>query len=132
MIHANIIETIGNTPLVRINSMASHLRCDMLAKVEAVSKVKLPIQNDYIIATTNWYYNTNKTLRFNLPFNRFYMEESKAKPAEDLVRRNRRNGRNRDTLSNKTYALVYINNGDFVLKRAFIFFISAAKCGVKA
>ncbi|MEZ4686054.1 MAG: cystathionine beta-synthase [Bacteroidia bacterium] len=34
MIHANIIETIGNTPLVKVNSIASHLRCQMLAKVE--------------------------------------------------------------------------------------------------
>jgi cystathionine beta-synthase len=34
MIHANIIDTIGNTPLVRVNSIASHLRCKVLAKVE--------------------------------------------------------------------------------------------------
>lgn len=34
MIHNNIIETIGGTPLVRVNSMASHLRCQVVAKVE--------------------------------------------------------------------------------------------------
>ncbi|MFK7971241.1 MAG: cystathionine beta-synthase [Bacteroidia bacterium] len=34
MIHANIIDTIGGTPLVRVNSIASHLRCQVVAKVE--------------------------------------------------------------------------------------------------
>lgn len=34
MIHNNIIETIGDTPLVRVNSIASHLRCQVIAKVE--------------------------------------------------------------------------------------------------
>lgn len=33
-IYQNIIETIGNTPLVRLNSVASDLPCLMLAKVE--------------------------------------------------------------------------------------------------
>ena len=87
------------------------------AKVKTISKVKLPIQDDYVIAKTNWFYNSNKSLSFSLPFNRFYMEEYKAKPAEDLVRRNRRN---RDSLNNKTYALVFINEGNFVLKDVLI------------
>lgn len=34
MIYNNIIETIGNTPLVRLNHVASHLKCTVLAKVE--------------------------------------------------------------------------------------------------
>jgi cystathionine beta-synthase len=33
-IHNNILETIGNTPLVRINKIAAHLPCTVLAKVE--------------------------------------------------------------------------------------------------
>ncbi len=33
-IYNNILETIGNTPLVRINKIAAHLPCTVLAKVE--------------------------------------------------------------------------------------------------
>ena len=33
-IHNNILETIGNTPLVRINKITTHLPCTVLAKVE--------------------------------------------------------------------------------------------------
>ncbi|MCB0026403.1 MAG: pyridoxal-phosphate dependent enzyme, partial [Anaerolineales bacterium] len=33
-VHQSIMETIGNTPLVRLNSVASDVRCQMLAKVE--------------------------------------------------------------------------------------------------
>ena len=84
------------------------------ARLDTVSKEKLDNDKDYVKAKVNWYYNDNNILRFNLPFNRFYMEESKAKPAEDLVRRNRR-----DT-TNITYALVYINKGNFVLEDVFI------------
>ena len=42
-------------------------------------------------------------LRFAFPFKRFYMEESKARPAENLVRNNRR--------KRNTYALVKVKNG---------------------
>lgn len=34
MFYNNIIETIGNTPLVKLNNVASHLKCTVLAKVE--------------------------------------------------------------------------------------------------
>jgi uncharacterized membrane-anchored protein len=86
------------------------------AKLKTVSKEKLSIENDFIKAKVNWYNKRKNMLMFNLPFNRFYMEESKAKPAEDLVRANRR-----DSLRiNTTYALVLINKGDFVLSDVFI------------
>lgn len=86
------------------------------AKLKTVSKVKLSIPNDYVIAKTNWYNKRSKVLLFNLPFDRFYMEESKAKPAEDLVREN-----NRDSLRvNTTYAQVFLYKGDFVLSDVFI------------
>ena len=86
------------------------------AKLKTVSKVKLSIPNDYVIAKTNWYNKRRKVVSFNLPFDRFYMEEFKAKPAEDLVRMNRR-----DTVKeNTTYGMVYIHNGNFVLKDVFI------------
>lgn len=34
MIYNNIIETIGNTPLIRLNNIASHLKATVVAKVE--------------------------------------------------------------------------------------------------
>ncbi len=86
------------------------------AKLKTISKNKLPIKNDYVKANVDWYRNHDNTLVFNLPFNRFYMKEYKAKPAEDLVRKNRR-----DTVNiNTTYALVYIDEGNFVLDNVFI------------
>jgi len=33
-VHENILETIGRTPLVRLNRIASHLQCTLYAKVE--------------------------------------------------------------------------------------------------
>lgn len=85
------------------------------ATLKTISKEKLNIDNDYILAKVSTYSKYNQTVFFNLPFDRFYMEESKAKPAEDLVRRNRR-----DTIRNTTYGLVSINNGKFVLKDVLI------------
>jgi len=34
MYYNSIIETIGNTPLVKLNSVANHLKCTVLVKVE--------------------------------------------------------------------------------------------------
>ena len=52
---------------------------------------------------------------FDLPFNRFYMEETKAKPAEDSYRK-----AHRDSLPSNIYASVYIKNGEAVLKDVII------------
>lgn len=85
------------------------------AKLTEVSKMPLEIENDYIIAETGWYSKRSKILNFNLPFNRFYMEESKAKPAEDAFRKAQR-----DTLPNNTYGLVFVKDGEAVLKDVLI------------
>lgn len=86
------------------------------AKIDTVCKQKVNTKKDYVIAKVKWYSTYNKKLSFNLPFNRFYMEESKAKPAEDLVRRNRR-----DTINtNTTYALVYLDEDSYVLDNVFV------------
>ncbi|GAB4161184.1 MAG: hypothetical protein Tsb0033_18240 [Winogradskyella sp.] len=86
------------------------------AKVHSVSKEKKDIDRDYVEAKVRWNYGNSNTVNFELPFDRFYMEESKAKPAEDIYRKyNRR----RDTL-NDTYALVAIKNGKAVLKDVYI------------
>lgn len=86
------------------------------AKIDTVCKQKINTKKDYVIAKVKWYSTYNKKLSFNLPFNRFYMEESKAKPAEDLVRKNRR-----DTINtNTTYALVYLDEDSYVLDNVFV------------
>lgn len=86
------------------------------AIIETVSKEKINIPNHFVKAKTGWYYKNSKELTFTLPFDRFYMEESKAKPAEDLVRKNRVE----HLKENRTYALVYINEDKYVLDNVFI------------
>ena len=57
---------------------------------------------------------SNRLLYIKYPFERFYMEESKAKPAEDLYRTSAR-----DT-SSVTYAVVMIKDGVGVIKDVMI------------
>ncbi len=92
------------------------------AKLYKVSREPLDIDNDYVIAEVNWYNKKTKKLTFNLPFDRFYMEETKAKPAEDAYRKAQR-----DSLSNNIYGLVYIKDGKAVLKDVIINDVSIAK-----
>ncbi|MCF7568895.1 GDYXXLXY domain-containing protein [Sabulilitoribacter arenilitoris] len=85
------------------------------AKVNAVSKTPLNLDKDFFIAEVVWYNKKDQKLNFNLPFNRYYMEETKAYDAEVAVRNNRR-----DSVTNTTYALVYIKDGEAVLNDVVI------------
>jgi len=85
------------------------------AKVSEVSKVPLNSSKDFIISEVSWYNKREKKLNFNLPFNRYYMEETKAYDAEVAVRNNQR-----DSIINTTYALVYIKDGEAVLNDVII------------
>ncbi|WP_055434628.1 GDYXXLXY domain-containing protein [Lacinutrix algicola] len=91
------------------------------AKLTEVSKAPLVNAKDYVKTQVNWYNKYDSNVTFNLPFNRFYMEENKAKPAEDAFRIAQR-----DTLPNNTYALVYVKDGEAVLKDVIINEISIA------
>lgn len=88
------------------------------AKIKSVSHQQ-PLTNassDYIessIASIRTYENPPK-LYVNFPFDRFYMDEFKAKPAEDIVRES-----TRDT-SIISYALVKVKDGQAVLENVFI------------
>ncbi|MEF3077716.1 GDYXXLXY domain-containing protein [Winogradskyella poriferorum] len=86
------------------------------AKVHSVSKGQKSTDRDYVEATVSWNYGNSNTVNFELPFNRFYMEESKAKPAEDIYRKYNRQGNNKS----ETYALVAVKNGNAVLKDVYI------------
>ena len=83
------------------------------AEVSDVSKVLLPNKGDYVLA--NVIYDREDLVSFQLPFNVFYMEESKAYDAELAYNRI-----NRDSSSNNVYALVYIKDDKAVLENVFI------------
>lgn len=89
---------------------------DGFAKIAKVVKTK-PTQPDYLETKVDYInpINSGETeLWVYYPFDRYYMEESKAQPAEDAYRE-----ANRDT-SQITYALVSIKNGSAVLKDVVI------------
>lgn len=87
------------------------------AEIKHVSLYKPEGQKDFVKAKAYNVYENEKgeqMIRINFPFNRFYMEESKAKPAEDLYNK---------TWNDSTqiaYALVYVKNGEAVLKDVLI------------
>lgn len=85
------------------------------AKVFKVSKEPLNLNKDFVVAEVGWYNKKDKKLNFNLPFNRYYMEESKAYDAEVAVRNSQQ-----DSVRNTTYAVVYINDGKAVLNDVVI------------
>lgn len=85
------------------------------AKIEDVSKKKPTENQEFIKATVRSVLETNpRRLTIDYPFDRYYMEESKAYEAEQAYRES-----NRDTLE-VTYALVSIKNGNAVLKDVLI------------
>lgn len=85
------------------------------AIVNAVSKTPLNSDKDYVVSEVSWYNKRDQKLNFNLPFNRYYMKETKAYDAEVAVRNNQR-----DSVQNTTYALVYIKNGEAALNDVVI------------
>lgn len=85
------------------------------AKPSRITREKLDIDDDYIIAEVSLYFKKSKTVNLNMPFNRYYMEESKAQDAEVAHRIAQR-----DSLPDNTYALVYVNDGKAVLADVLI------------
>lgn len=86
------------------------------AKINSVSKIKPENLEGVLKAKirneSNWH--EKKILYFDLPFDRYYMEESKAYEAEQIYWQGQR-----DT-SQIAYALVSIKNAEAVLKDVFI------------
>ena len=83
------------------------------AKATHCSLERIDTEQDYLILEVNSIYQDS--VHFNLPFNSFYMEESKAYPAEILVR-----VANRDSLLNNCYGLVYIHEDTAVLNDVIV------------
>lgn len=82
------------------------------ATVKDVSKTLMDTSADYIIAESK--YNRNSRVNFDLPFDRFYMNENKAYDAEISVREAQI-----DT-TKICYGLVFIKDGTAVLDNVFI------------
>ena len=91
------------------------------AKIDTISKYKLDTDTDFVIAKAGWFSKASKfnnhtsKLNFNLPFDRFYMEEFKSKTAENAVRI-----RLNDSVIKNIYGLVYVKDGNSVLENVFI------------
>lgn len=85
------------------------------AKIESASKQKPAERTDFLEAKIS-HVSTNKAneLMVEYPFDRFYMEESKAYDAEQTYRESQRDP------SQTTYASVFIRNGEAVLKDVLI------------
>jgi len=85
------------------------------AKIQSVSKKKPLKQKNFVRANVRYISGKgSKKLTIDYPFNRFYMEESKAYDAEILYRKSFQD-------ANKvTYAKVYIKDGNAVLKDVLI------------
>jgi uncharacterized membrane-anchored protein len=95
-----------------------HLRRDPsgFARIGQVSKKKPPSSVNYVKARVAYVSQDkpNKTLVVDYPFDRYYMEESKALPAEQAY------GASLQDTTQVTYALVNIKAGDAVLKDVMI------------
>jgi uncharacterized membrane-anchored protein len=61
-------------------------------------------------------WRTNSVVHFTLPFDRYYMEETKAPMAEHAYREHNRRGQT----NQNTYAVVRIRNGDGVLEDLYV------------
>lgn len=85
------------------------------AEIQSVSKNKPEHDGEYLKTTVEYFYsNDTAIVRIHYPFNRFYMEESKAYSAELLYRDSQAD-------TNQTaYALVSIQDGEAVIKDVMI------------
>ncbi len=84
------------------------------ARIRSVLKEKPKNDPDYVKASIGYVDEVNLKLLINYPFDRFYMEESKAQPAEDMYRK---------SIIDSTqiaYALVHVKNGEAVIRDVMI------------
>lgn len=108
----------SNLPLEREQSVYAIIENDEkgFAKIQSISLTKPNKGQDYFEAEVDRVNRseTSNSARLRFPFDRLYMEESKAYEAEKLHRQMRR-----DT-SHATYALVKIKDGTAVLEDVYV------------
>jgi uncharacterized membrane-anchored protein len=98
----------GETIFISIEADA-----DGFARAQAASKVA-PGETAYLETTVDYVTSDTHKLYFNYPFDRYYMEESKAYGAEQTYRESALDS------TATTYAVVRIKNGAAVLKDVMI------------
>lgn len=81
------------------------------ASVSKVSRSKFEAPDDFVKAKVRRYNSSKHKVNFDLEFDRYYMEESKAYDAEVAYTESIRDG----FPENDTYALVYVKDGEAVL-----------------
>ncbi|HKC66640.1 MAG TPA: GDYXXLXY domain-containing protein [Bacteroidia bacterium] len=108
-------EILSADTFVRDESIYICLKTDSagFADIKDVSKTVPAYKTDYVSAKVNYFYDSR--LAFNFPFNKYYMEETKAPEAEKIYR----DAIKRDTIQN-AYALVSVKDGQAVLKDVII------------
>ena len=88
---------------------------DGFAKVAAVSELKPTSDDDFVIAKVDYVsYDSTKKVFIEWPFDRFYLEESKALPAEKVYTSSTADS------TKVTYAVVKVKGGLAVLEDVFI------------
>ncbi|RZS92165.1 GDYXXLXY domain-containing protein [Aquimarina brevivitae] len=105
----------NDTTYYNNNKVYIHLTKDDagFAQIKGVSHQEPTEPIDYVEAFID--YNDNGYIRFELPFNRYYMEETKALAAEQLYQQV-----NRQDSIEKVYAMVYVKEGKAVLSDVII------------
>jgi uncharacterized membrane-anchored protein len=122
----NSFDVLNADTFVRDEPIYIYLTTDSagFADVADVSKTPPTYKTDFVSAKVNYFYDSKLT--FNLPFNKFFMEETKAPEAEKVYREALR----RDSIQN-AYALVSVKEGEAVLKDLIINGISIKTLATK-
>jgi len=96
------------------------------AVVKSIVKNK-PKSGNFVKAKIDWVdqMSPSKVITIAYPFNRFYMNEFKAKPAENVYAESNRNS------NHSTYALIAVKEGEEVVKDVMINGISIKKLAKK-
>lgn len=89
---------------------------DGFVKIQSISKEKPVTKGDFLKAKVRYVINNpdSKQITIDYPFDRYYIEESKADHAEKIYREAAQHGQR------TTYALVNIKDGEAVLKDLLI------------
>ncbi len=85
------------------------------AEIKQLSREPLADGGDYVMAEVAYFYNNDKTVRIKFPFDRYYMEESKAPEAEKAYAEYSRSDN-----AKPAYALVAVKDGSAVLKDVIV------------
>ncbi|RDK84327.1 GDYXXLXY domain-containing protein [Marinirhabdus gelatinilytica] len=111
----NKAKWIGEAPVNWKDNVYVYLKKDKNGFAQATQASNKPLKTDQEYVVAQGYGVYNDSINFQLSFTRFYMEESKAYPAELAVQQAAS-----DSLLDNCYGLVFIKNGSAVLENVFV------------